>query len=303
MTKLSRSFARRAADFSGPARLTLRTPKSAFSVARYKHASSSPTSHIATTSEDAFLTIFQLRSHAPHRTWEDGQAIVAPGAAQGSLHVLDLNTSFSAEHDMEIDSLHVHLPRAALDDLAADVGAAPISNLRAPLEWSTPDLVISQFQAAIIDALDGGEAPSKLYSDHLLQIISRHIAYTYGGMRPDVLTKGGLAPWQSRRAKDLIASSLAKKLSIEEVAKECGLSSSHFARAFKTSTGTTPHEWLQTSRLDRARTMLRNPSLSLAEIATDCGFADQSHFTRIFKRATGQTPGGWRSLRDPMPTS
>jgi AraC family transcriptional regulator len=250
-------------------------------------------------SEDAFLAIFQLRSHAAHGIWDNGKAAVAPRAERGTLHVLDLNAPFSAEHDADIDSLHVHLPRAALDDLAADVGAAPVADLRAPLDWSTPDAVIPQFQASIIEALAGAEAPSLLYSDHLLQIVARHIAYTYGGLRPYVHVQGGLAPWQARRAKDLIAGSLARQVSLEDVATACGLSSSHFARAFKASTGTTPHAWLQTCRVDRARDLLRHPSRPLAEIAADCGFADQSHFTRIFKRTTGQTPGAWRGLREP----
>ncbi len=256
-------------------------------------------SHVATTSEDAFLAIFQLRSHAPHQIWEDGKAAVAPCAERGTLHVLDLNAPFSAEHDTDIDSLHVHLPRAALDDLAADVGAAPVAHVRAPLRWSTPDAVIPQFQASIIEALAGSEASSVLYADHLLQIVARHIAYTYGGMRPSVHVQGGLAPWQSRRAKELIANKVANQVSLEDVATACGLSSSHFARAFKASTGITPHAWLQSCRVDRARELLRRPSRPLAEIAADCGFADQSHFTRIFKRMTGQTPGAWRGLREP----
>lgn len=291
---------RRAADYSGPARLTLRTPRSAISVARYRHARGPAALPVATTSEDAFLAIFQLHGHAPHRVWEGGRAAVAPGATQGTLHILDLNATFSAEHDADIDSLHVHLPRAALDDLAADVGAAPVTDVRVPVQWSTPDPVIPQFQASIIEALAGAEAPSMLYADHLLQIVARHIAYTYGGMRPDVRAPGGLAPWQSRRARELIADSLAKQVSLAEVAGACGLSSSHFARAFKASTGTTPHGWLQACRVDRARELLRRPSLSLVEIAADCGFADQSHFTRIFKRATGQAPGAWRGLREPL---
>jgi AraC family transcriptional regulator len=296
------SIARRAADFSGPTRLTLRTPKSAISIARYGHSQGSTPKRVDTTSEDAFLAIFQLRSHTSHRIWQNGQPSVAPGAARGALHVLDLNTPFSAEHDMDIDSLHVHLPRAALDDLAADIGAAPIIDIKTSMQWTTPDIVIPQFQGSIIEALAGAEAPSLLYSDHLIQIVARHIAYTYGGMRADVLVKGGLAPWQLRRAKELIAGNLARDLSMDDVASACGLSSSHFARAFKASTGTTPHEWLQICRVDRARELLRHPLQTLVDIAADCGFSDQSHFTRIFKRATGQTPGAWRGLREPLPT-
>ena len=302
MFKTQHSVPFRALSFSGPERLTLSTSKSEISVARFKHTKGSTPSQITTLSEDAFLAIFQLRSHAEHRIWQMGRPAMAPGAIGGSLHILDLNQPFSAEHDMDIDSLHVHLPRAALDDLALEVGAAPVGDVRVPMGWTTPDSVIPQFQSSIVEALAGAEAPSLLYSDHLLQIIARHIAYTYGGMRLEVNVQGGLAPWQSRRAKDLIANSLAHQVSLEQVAAECGLSSSHFARSFKASTGTTPHEWLQKCRVNHARKMLRSPSLSLVDIAADCGFADQSHFTRIFRRATGETPGNWRRIRGQSPT-
>ena len=290
-----------ASTFLGPARLTLRTSRSAISVGRYRHARGSAATLVTTTAEDAFLAIFQLRSHAPHRVWQGGQAALAPCAAQGALHIIDLNTPFSAEHDAGIDSLHVHLPRAALDDLAVEMGAAPVATIRVPVQWSTPDTVIPQFQASILDALAGSEAPSRLYADQLVQIVARHIAYTYGGMRPDIRAVGGLAPWQARRSRALIASRLTGPLTIAEVAAACGLSSAYFARAFKASTGTTPHEWLQACRVERARGLLRRPSLSLAAIAAECGFADQSHFTRIFRRATGQPPGNWRDLREPLP--
>jgi AraC family transcriptional regulator len=59
----------------------------------------------------------------------------------------------------------------------------------------------------------------------------------------------------------------------------------------------TPHEWLQTCRVERAKDMMMAADLSLAEVALACGFADQSHFTRIFTRKTGSTPGAWKRLR------
>jgi hypothetical protein len=77
------SIARRAADFSDPARLTLQTPKSVISVARYGHSQGSTPKRFDTTSEDAFLAIFQFRSHTSHRIWVNGQPSVAPSAGIG----------------------------------------------------------------------------------------------------------------------------------------------------------------------------------------------------------------------------
>jgi AraC family transcriptional regulator len=82
-----------------------------------------------------------------------------------------------------------------------------------------------------------------------------------------------------------------------DVARACGLSRGHFTKAFRVATGLTPHQWLQRYRVDKAKTLLLNPSSSIAEIAGACGFADQSHLTRVFSRLVGSTPALWRRCR------
>ena len=83
-------------------------------------------------------------------------------------------------------------------------------------------------------------------------------------------------------------------LSIAAIADACHLSRSHFIRAFRHSTGATPHQWLLDERVALARRLLCHPGHTLAQIAVLCGFADQSHFTRVFTRREGVTPGRWR---------
>jgi AraC family transcriptional regulator len=107
----------------------------------------------------------------------------------------------------------------------------------------------------------------------------------------------GLAAWQLQRARDLINVNLAHDLSIAEIAHECGLSSGYFARAFKRSTGVPPYQWLNKTRVERAKELLKDPRCELAEIALLCGFVDQSHFTRVFSRSEGYSPGRWRRLQ------
>ena len=104
----------------------------------------------------------------------------------------------------------------------------------------------------------------------------------------------GLAPWQLRRAQELLRADLSENLSLERIATTCRLSVSHFARAFKHSTGLPPHQWLINARIERARTLLAKSATPLVEIAGMCGFADQSHFSRVFGRFVGASPGAWR---------
>ncbi len=122
-----------------------------------------------------------------------------------------------------------------------------------------------------------------------------HLATARGGMvDASELQKGGLAPWQTKRAQQLMSARLDADISLAEVARECGLSLSHFSRAFRQAVGASPHAWLMRRRVDAAKSMMHSNRLPLSEIALACGFADQSHFTRVFSRETGASPGQWR---------
>lgn len=106
-----------------------------------------------------------------------------------------------------------------------------------------------------------------------------------------------LAPWQLDRAIKLLLSATSTGCSVETLARACGLSPSHFAHAFKASTGVPPHRWLLLHRVQRAREMMESTTESLSAIATSCGFADQSHLSRSFRSVMGRSPAAWRRER------
>lgn len=103
-----------------------------------------------------------------------------------------------------------------------------------------------------------------------------------------------LAPWQERKAKDILAGSLLSRLYIADVAEQCGMSRSHFSRAFKQATGLAPREWALRLRIDRARQLLACGDAPISQVSQECGFADQSHFCRSFRKLVGCTPNRWR---------
>jgi len=102
---------------------------------------------------------------------------------------------------------------------------------------------------------------------------------------------GGLSAVAKRRVLEMIDAALDARLTIETLAREVGLSSAHFARAFKETLGRAPHQYLLALRLERARRLIETSNASLSDIAQRTGFADQAHLTRLFKRAFGMTPG------------
>jgi transcriptional regulator of acetoin/glycerol metabolism len=109
--------------------------------------------------------------------------------------------------------------------------------------------------------------------------------------------RGGLPPAAFKRVRTYIESHLAERVSIEQLAAVAGLSVFHFARAFKQSQGTTPHEYLVERRVAHARALLEDTETPLSEIALVSGFADQSHLARHFKKRIGVSPRAFRRLQ------
>jgi AraC family transcriptional regulator len=111
------------------------------------------------------------------------------------------------------------------------------------------------------------------------------------------LVRGGLAPWQVRRVTMHIEANLDATIRIKDLAALIKLSPSHFSRAFKEGFADSPHRYLMRRRLERAQGMMLTTNASLAQIAGDCGFADQAHFNKLFRRLVGESPRAWLRVR------
>jgi AraC family transcriptional regulator len=93
---------------------------------------------------------------------------------------------------------------------------------------------------------------------------------------------------------------LATDLDLDTLAAESGYSRSHFLRTFRAAMGCSPHQWLTRLRVERAKTILREKSVSLIDIALDCGFSSHSHFSNTFRQIAGVTPSEYRRTHGPI---
>jgi len=100
------------------------------------------------------------------------------------------------------------------------------------------------------------------------------------------------------KALGYIRDNIGRDITRDEVARHAGISPSHFSRLLKERTGRSFTDLLRQSRVDLACELLRNPSLSLAEVAAACGFCDQSYFTRVFQELKRTTPRQFRESRE-----
>jgi len=251
-----------------------------------------PTSPIP--SEDAYMVVLQTGRRSYRELWLDGKSFRTEPLNPGEVALHDLRRRPVFKMYTPIDSLNFYIPRHALDACADDANARKIEELHFTPGIGINDKILAALGTALLPAFQHPDHVSQLFVDHVTSAIVAHLAYSLGGMKDrERPVHGGLARWQERRSKEFVDANLDGAVSVMLLARACGLSSKHFSRAFRQSTGLAPHQWLLQRRIDKAKQLLRGV-LPLADIALACGFADQSHFTRVFTRAVGLSPGQWR---------
>lgn len=114
--------------------------------------------------------------------------------------------------------------------------------------------------------------------------------------------KGGLTSWRLRVSLQMMEGNARRMPHLSEIAKTVNLHEASFCRAFRQSTGVTPHRYLLSNRVDRAKELMKDPNRSLTEIALDCGFSSSSQFSVAFKRIVGESPGRFRRSLGPART-
>jgi AraC family transcriptional regulator len=245
--------------------------------------------------EDAFLVTLHLRDTRNREYWEDGRRVSVCDLRAGESCLHDLKRDPTAFPDKAFHSLVFYLPRAALDAIADDANGPRIRDLSYEPGAGVNDVTISGLGSLLLPALSHPDQANPLFLDHVLLGVGVHVAQIYGGMRPmSRPVRGGLAPWQERRAREFLRASIKRGVTLKEVARECDLSVAHFSHAFRRTLGVAPHKWLIEQRVALSKEKLRGDRLSLSDVAAECGFSDQSHLTRVFRRAVGVSPGAWR---------
>jgi AraC family transcriptional regulator len=144
------------------------------------------------------------------------------------------------------------------------------------------------------EVLSGGLA-GNLYVESLRNLLAVHLLrnHTVGIIQPktEVVYLEGL---KLKQLKDYIEEHLAEDLAIATLAALIPMSQFHFARAFKTAVGESPHRYIMQRRIERAKMLLSVTRLSVAEVSYQTGFSNQSHFTAQFRKAIGMTPKQFR---------
>lgn len=182
------------------------------------------------------------------------------------------------QYDHPLDFATVAIPEALLHEagLARGMTVAPVVGALDPL------LTQMALQA------DGFGAGGALYAETMARALAAHLVATAAPVAGDV---AALDDPRLRRAVEHIRAHLASDLSLEGMADVAAMSASHFARAFRKATGSSPLQFVIAERLETALVMLRTTRLPVAEVAHRVGYGDVPRFGQHFRRRFAITPG------------
>jgi AraC family transcriptional regulator len=196
----------------------------------------------------------------------------------------------------DIEVVHVYLGADELAATCREMYDREVADVELHDEVKADDPAIHHTAMLIAQEAGHGGAGSTLLVDSLACQLSVHILRRHAHVLfREPSGHDGLTFVQERAVRDYVHAHLAERISLQDLASSVALSRFHFARRFRQSTGTSPHEFVLAQRVERAATMLSRTDTPLREVALRCGFADQSHLTRVFKRHMGTTPGRYRA--------
>src|SRR5450432_3014976 len=192
---------------------------------------------------------------------------------------------------MNVRHLQLGISDAAL--MACSDGAYGEVELRPSRKFSDPRL--SAMATAVHAEMVAGFPSGRLFLDSVEQAMAVMLVNGHAVRhRPVQIYRGGLGSARLRRINELVHAKMEDDLSLDDMAQSVGLSTAHFARMFRKSTGETPHQFVLRQRLERAKAMLRAPDARVLDVAIACGFKTQQHFAQAFREIWGVSPTEYR---------
>ena len=208
-----------------------------------------------------------------------------------------------ASTQSRVDAAHQHdalllaIPNQVVSDVLEPMGAQGTARLHRLFSHGfSDDIVIGQLRQ-LEQIRSGTTIDDALAADVAVATILVRLAEIDGQRPPMRLAVGGLAPFQLRRAQEMLAANPGGTVGLGEVAAATGLSRYHFLRAFKHSTGITPMQWRLRAKMETAFILLSDRQRTIATTASALGYNNVLAFARAFHRVYGTTPSAFRRDR------
>jgi len=192
---------------------------------------------------------------------------------------------------MTTPHLQIGISDAALT--AASHGVNGEVELRPQRKFADPRL--GGLVAAVHPEMAAGFPSGQLFLDSVEQAMAVALVNDHAVRQRSVPAyRGGLGAARLRKIKELVHAKMEDDLSLDDMAQSVGLSTAHFARIFRKSTGETPHQFVLRLRVERAKAMLRVSDARVFDVAMACGFKTPQHFAQVFRDACRVSPTEYR---------
>jgi AraC family transcriptional regulator len=211
----------------------------------------------------------------------------------GSLSLVPAGWCPEMRAETEFDLVVCAFDSALVGTLDSELEHRPDGELR--LQANFQDPAAQQLVTLLVADANEAHTTERLYTEHLAQALIMRMLFLGREAKPHTNNRrtSALPGHVLRRIIERMRS-FDSDLSLQALANESGYSRVHFVRMFKAATGSSPHNYLLNLKLDRARELLKNPSMPLIDIALDCGFSSHSHMSRFFHKIVGVTPSAYR---------
>jgi AraC-like DNA-binding protein len=215
-------------------------------------------------------------------------------ATSGAFHLTAAGDPVRCLFRGPYDVLHLYLPTSLVKAVAEGAPGTAVVTLSSG-DRLCRDAIVESLGRSLVQADAAGDELGSLFADSVgVALTARLLALSRAATPTQRRTTAGLVRWRLKRAIDYIESRLEEPPRLAEVASATGLTRMHFAAQFRATTGLRPHEYMLRRRIDRAKDMLAETSMSVLEVALSVGFQSPSHFSTVFKRFTGEAPFAWR---------
>lgn len=238
--------------------------------------------------------LVNLHLSAPHHLVQRRNGRTHEGLeATGAVDIVPAGNPAYWRMEAESEDVNMLLEERFVQRVAAEAGVDP-KETEILAFFSAREPQIERIGLSLLSEIKTGGLGGDLYAESLANVLALHLLRHHSslGRRSKRKTEreGGLSKRAFGRAIDYINDNLSRKVTLAELAGVAHVSTYHFARSFKTKTGLSPHQYVIRRRVERAKTLLADSDLTIAEVAEAVGFANQSHLAFHVRRQLGVSP-------------
>lgn len=275
-----------------PALYVPNLPSSGVAVMRWRRTDSGPSGMIRHPDQAYTLSIILQPMSA--RAWADNAVVWSGPISANTMRLTPPSASPQWISEGAFDYLHLSIPASAVDRIAGEDAEFVHRQLRERAPMYTRDPTIAQLGNMLLNATNSSRRFAIPFVDGLVHAMVAHLLERYATQTESAASSAILSSASLKQVISHIRGNLDLPLRVAELARIAKVSESHFAHAFRSSVGVSPHRYVISERICEAKAQLGRTDKSILQVALATGFKDASHFTRTFRAEVGQAPLSYR---------